>query len=156
MKVEVAPMKDGRLVITILPEEDGVPQVTLKEKEVPPEPVAEKPQEEEEVPPAFQDDPHMWEEIEKAQKAKRTSLPQKNGKSFTPPTEKQIRYFHYLARKAGIKDTHAWMEKNGFPASSRDCSQAQLSKAIDLLKDLEWAHSLEAPGWRSPEPAEAA
>ncbi|MDI6867974.1 MAG: hypothetical protein QMD88_00110 [Coprothermobacterota bacterium] len=59
-----------------------------------------------------------------------------------------------MARKAGIKDTHTWMVENGFPASSRDCSQAQLSRAIDMLKDLEWARSLEPPGWRR-EPAEA-
>jgi len=153
MKIEVAPERDGRVVITILPEEGGVPEVKLAEKEeASHQPVEPKPQEAEDVVVKdpeiiardMQDDPHTWEEIEKAAKAKRSR----------PPTEKQIRYFHFLARKAGIKDTHAWMEKNGFPPSSQDCSQAQLSRAIDLLKDEEWARSLEPPGW-SREPAEA-
>jgi len=102
----------------------------------------------EEVPAPYQiDDPYAWAEIEKIQKAKEE-------KEKRAPTERQIRYFHYLARKAGIKDTHAWMEKNGFPPSSRDCTALQLSQAIDLLKDEEWARSLEPPGWRR-EPAEA-
>jgi len=152
MKIEVAPERDGRVVITILPEEGGVPEVKLAEK-ASPQPVEEpKPEKAEDVVVKdpeiiardMQNDPHTWEEIEKAAKAKRSR----------PPTEKQIRYFHYLAKKAGIKDTHAWMEKNGFPPSSQDCSQAQLSRAIDLLKDEEWARSLEPPGWRR-EPAEA-
>lgn|GEM_PF-2187124 len=33
MKIEVAPERDGRVVITILPEEEGVPEVKLAEKE---------------------------------------------------------------------------------------------------------------------------
>ena len=155
MKIEVAPERDGRLVITILPEEEGVPEVKLAEKEESSyQPVEPKPEKSEDVVVKdpeiiardMQNDPHTWEEIEKAAKAKEARR----------ATEKQIRYFHYLARKAGIKDTHAWMEKNGFPPSSQDCSQAQLSKAIDMLKELEWARSLEAPGWRQKEPVEAA
>ena len=151
MKIEVAPERDGRVVITILPEEGGVPEVRLAEKSSP-QPVEPKPEKAEDVVVKdieviardMQNDPHTWEEIEKAAKAKRSR----------PPTEKQIRYFHFLAKKAGIKDTHAWMEKNGFPPSSRDCTAKELSKAIDLLKDEEWARSLEPPGW-SREPAEA-
>ncbi|MCR4433282.1 MAG: hypothetical protein NUV70_04475 [Caldiserica bacterium] len=154
MKIEVAPERDGRVVITILPEEGGVPKAALVEKaKEAPQPVEPKPEKAEDVVVKdpeiiardMQNDPHTWEEIEKAAKAKEARR----------ATEKQIRYFHYLARKAGIKDTHAWMEKNGFPPSSRDCSQAQLSRAIDLLKDEEWARSLEPPGWRM-EPQEAA
>jgi len=155
MKIEVAPERDGRVVITILPEEEGVPKVALVEKaEVEKAQPVEEPKSEkaedvvvkdpEIIARDMQNDPHAWEEIEKAAKAKRSR----------PPTEKQIRYFHFLARKAGIKDTHAWMEKNGFPPSSRDCTAKELSKAIDLLKDEEWARSLEPPGWRR-EPAEA-
>jgi hypothetical protein len=154
MKIEVAPERDGRVVITILPEEGGAPKVALVEKaKEAPQPVEPKPQKAEDVvvkdpeiiAQDMQNDPHTWEEIEKAAKAKEARR----------ATEKQIRYFHVLARKAGIKDTHAWLEENGFPPSSKECSQAQLSRAIDMLKDLEWAHSLEAPGWRR-EPAEAA
>jgi len=153
MKIEVAPERDGRVVITILPEEGGAPEVRLAEKSSPQPKEEPKPEKAEDVVEKdveiltkdMQNDPHAWEEIEKAAKAKRSR----------PPTDKQIRYFHYLAQKAGIKDTHAWMEKNGFPPSSRDCSQAQLSRAIDLLKDEEWARSLEPPGWRM-EPQEAA
>jgi len=152
MKIEVAPERDGRVVITILPEEGGVPEVRLAEKSSPQLKEEPKPEKSEDVVVKdpeiiardMQNDPHTWEEIEKAAKAKRSR----------PPTEKQIRYFHYLAQKAGIKDTHAWMEKNGFPPSSRDCTAKELSKAIDLLKDEEWARSLEPPGWRR-EPAEA-
>jgi len=153
MKIEVAPERDGRVVITILPEEEGAPKVALVEKaKEAPQPVEPKPEKAEDVVVKdpeiiardMQNDPHAWEEIEKAAKAKHSR----------PPTEKQIRYFHYLAQKAGIKDTHAWMEKNGFPPSSRDCTAKELSKAIDLLKDEEWARSLEPPGWRR-EPAEA-
>ena len=33
MKIEVAPERDGRVVITILPEEEGIPEVKLAEKE---------------------------------------------------------------------------------------------------------------------------
>ena len=33
MKIEVAPKRDGRVVITILPEEEGIPEVKLAEKE---------------------------------------------------------------------------------------------------------------------------
>jgi len=134
MKIEVAPERDGRVVITIIPEEDGKPEVALKEGLEAKKPEAKAPE---------------VEEVKELQ-------PEAN---FRRATEKQIRYFHILARKAGIADTHAWMEENGFPPSSKDCSQAQLSKAIDMLKDLEWARSLEAPGWRkqkAPEPAEAA
>jgi len=153
MKIEVAPERDGRVVITILPEEGGIPEVRLAEKSSPQPKEEPKPEKAEDVvvkdieviAQETQNDPHAWEEIEEAQKAKRSR----------PPTEKQIRYFHFLARKAGIKDTHAWMEKNGFPPSSRDCTAKELSKAIDLLKDEEWARSLEPPGWRR-EPAEAA
>lgn len=153
MKIEVAPERDGRVVITILPEEGSVPEVRLAEKPSPQpkeEPQPEKAEEVitkdvEAIAQDMQNDPHTWEEIEKAVKAKEARR----------ATEKQIRYFHLLARKAGIKDTHAWLEKNGFPPSSKDCSQAQLSRAIDMLKDLEWARSLEAPGWRM-EPQEAA
>ena len=156
MKIEVAPERDGRVVITILPEEGGVPEVRLAEKEEAPSPQPKgepKPEKAEDVVVKdieviardMQNDPHTWEEIEKAAKAKEARR----------ATEKQIRYFHFLAQKAGIKDTHAWMEKNGFPPSSQDCSQAQLSKAIDMLKDEEWARSLEPPGWRM-EPQEAA
>ena len=151
MKIEVAPERDGRVVITILPEEEGKPEVALKEGQEArnPEPVVVEPEEVIAKTPvekekALAEDPHAWEEIEEAAKAKRSR----------PPTEKQIRYFHYLAQKAGIKDTHTWMEKNGFPPSSRDCTAKELSKAIDLLKDEEWARSLEPPGWRR-EPAEA-
>jgi len=153
MKIEVAPERDGRVVITILPEEEGAPKVALVEKaKEAPQPVEPKPQKAEDVVVKdpeiiardMQNDPHTWEEIEKAAKAKEARR----------ATDKQIRYFHYLAQKAGIKDTHAWMEKNGFPPSSRDCTAKELSKAIDLLKDEEWARSLEPPGWRR-EPAEA-
>ena len=153
MKIEVTPERDGRVVITILPEEGGAPEVRLAEKSSHQPKEEPKPQKAEDVVVKdpeiiardMQNDPHTWEEIEKAAKAKEARR----------ATEKQIRYFHFLARKAGIKDTHAWMEKNGFPPSSRDCSQAQLSKAIDMLKDEEWARSLEPPGWRM-EPQEAA
>ncbi|MCR4434222.1 MAG: hypothetical protein NUV70_09290 [Caldiserica bacterium] len=153
MKIEVAPERDGRVVITILPEEGSVPEVRLAEKPSPQPKEEPKPEKAEEVITKdveaivqdIQNDPHTWEEIEKAVKAKEARR----------ATDKQIRYFHVLARKAGIKDTHAWLEENGFPPSSKDCSQAQLSRAIDMLKELEWARSLEAPGWRM-EPQEAA
>jgi hypothetical protein len=151
MKIEVAPERDGRVVITILPEEGSAPEVRLAEKPSPqPKEEPEKAEDivvsdPELVALSLKDDPHAQEEIEEAQKAK----------TFRRATEKQIRYFHVLARKAGIKDTHAWLEENGFPPSSKECSQAQLSRAIDMLKDLEWARSLEAPGWRR-EPVEAA
>ena len=153
MKIEVAPERDGRVVITILPEEGSVPEVRLAEKSSPQPKEELKPEKAEDVitkdieaiAQDMQNDPHTWEEIEKAVKAKEARR----------ATEKQIRYFHVLARKAGIKDTHAWLEENGFPPSSKECSQAQLSRAIDMLKDLEWARSLEAPGWRR-EPVEAA
>jgi len=146
MKIEIVPERDGRVVIAIIPEEEGKAKVELVEKD---SPKAEKAEDVvvkdvEAVQEDLQNDTHAQEEIEEALKRKERKA-----------TEKQIRYFHYLARKAGIKDTHAWMEENGFPASSRDCSQAQLSRAIGLLKELEWARSLEAPGWRV-EPQEAA
>ncbi|MCR4429243.1 MAG: hypothetical protein NUV68_07940 [Caldiserica bacterium] len=150
MKIEVAPERDGRVVITILPETGEKPEVAFRGREKEDLPQVVEPEEavaqtEEEKALAIAEDPHALEELEEARKEK----------TFRRATEKQIRYFHLLARKAGIKDTHAWLEKNGFPPSSKDCSQAQLSKAIDMLKDLEWARSLEAPGWRM-EPQEAA
>jgi len=148
MKVEIAPERDGRVVITILPEEEGKTEVKLEEpKSEKVEDVVVKDQEAKLQ--ALEEDSHFYEEVEEAQEFKRQRK----------ATEKQVRYFHYLARKAGIQDTHAWMEQNGFPPSSRDCSQAQLSCAIDMLKELEWARSLEAPGWRKKarlEPVEAA
>ncbi|MCR4428599.1 MAG: hypothetical protein NUV68_04550 [Caldiserica bacterium] len=150
MKIEVAPERDGRVVITILPELGKKPEVALKGRENEELPQIVKPEEvvaktEEEKLQAIEEDPHALEELEEARKEK----------TFRRATEKQIRYFHLQARKAGIKEAQAWLEENGFPPSSKDCSQAQLSRAIDMLKDLEWARSLEPKGWRR-EPVEAA
>jgi len=77
MKIEVTPERDGRVVITILREEEGRPEAALKEGQEArnPEPVVVEPEEviaktPEEKEKALAEDPHAWEEIEEAQKAK--------------------------------------------------------------------------------------
>jgi len=84
MKIEVAPERDGRVVITILPEEGSVPEVRLAEKPSPqPKEEPEKAEDivvsdPELVALSLKDDPHAQEEIEEAQKAKPFAVPRRS------------------------------------------------------------------------------
>jgi len=40
------------------------------------------------------------------------------------------------------------MKEHGLPESIKDCDPPQVNKAISLLKDLDWARSLEPADWK--------
>ncbi|MDI6867975.1 MAG: hypothetical protein QMD88_00115 [Coprothermobacterota bacterium] len=78
MKIEIVPERDGRVVIAILPEEEGKAKVELVEKDSPLEkdsPQGEKAEDVvvkdvEAVQESLESDPHAQEEIQEAMKRK--------------------------------------------------------------------------------------
>lgn len=133
MKIEVAPERDDRVVITILPEEGSVPEVKLAEKSSPQPKEELKPEKAEDVLErdpellalSLKDDPHAQEEIEEARKEK----------TFRRATEKQIRYFHVLARKAGSPwPRRSWPRWRSTSRSTRSSREKPGSRALPALK----------------------
>jgi len=84
MKIEVAPERDGRVVITILPEEGSAPEVRLAEKPSPqPKEEPEKAEDivvsdPELVALSMRDDPHARRRLRKRRKPKPFAVPRKS------------------------------------------------------------------------------